>query len=88
MHRLLTLHFRFHCQVCAHLIGAPNLISKRFPHASWFPPLGLVLLPLVGRRSALLPRAYCAILCPPLGLVLLPLKGCHRTPTSSARLAL
>ena len=65
MHRLLTLHFRFHCQVCAHLIGAPNLISKRFPHASWFPPLGLVLLPLVGRRSALLPRAYCAILCPP-----------------------
>ena len=88
MHRQLTLHFRFHCQDCAHLVGAPNLIYERFPHASRFPLLGFVLLPLVGRCWALLPRACCPILCPPLGLVLLPLKGCHRTPTSSARLAL
>ena len=85
---LLILHFRILCQVWARLTGAPTMISKRFPLAFWFPPLGLVLPFLVGRRPALLPRAYCAILCPPLGLVLLPLKGWCRTPTSSARLAL
>ena len=81
MHRQLTLHFRFHCQDCAHLVGAPNLIYERFPHASRFPLLGFVLLPLVGRRCALLPRACCPILCP-------PLKGCHWILTSSTRLAL
>ena len=85
---LLILQFRFHCQVWARLIGAPTLISKRFPLAFWFLPLGLVLLFLVGRRPAMLLRAYCAILSPPLGLVPLPLNGWCRTPTSSTRLAL
>ena len=33
MHLQLTLHFRFRCQVCAHLTGALNLNSKRFPTA-------------------------------------------------------
>ena len=66
------------------------MILEGFPTACFprLPLLALVLLPLVGRRWALLPRACCPIPFPPLGLVLSPLKGCHRIPTSSARLAL
>ena len=64
------------------------LLLEGFPIACRLPPLGLVLLPLVGRCWALLLRTCCPILFPPLGLDLSPLKGCHRILTPSARLAL
>ena len=52
MHLQLTLHFRFHCQVCAHLPAEmPPLTLEMVSTAGWFPLLGLVPLPLVGCRS-------------------------------------
>ena len=53
------------------------LLLEGFPIACLLrlPPLGLVLLPLVGRCWALLLRTCCPILFPPLGLDLSPPKG-------------
>ena len=76
LHLHLTMHFRFHCQMCAHLPAKTlTLTLEMVSTAGRFPLLGLVPLPLVGCRSKPPRQARCLLLCPPLGLVLLPLVG-------------
>ena len=88
LHLHLTMHFRLHCQLCAHLPAkTPTLTLEMVSTAGRFPLLGLVPLPLVGRRSKPCRQARCLLMCPPLGLVLLPLVGRHCNRLMSAMMA-